>query len=174
VLGRSLPSLGQAALTALQLLILLVFANRVAGGVVAFQLAMNFYFLPIALGATPVALSLAPRLARLHAAGDAVALRDTFVRGLVFALFTAVPAAAGYLAIREPIARAIAYGGFGTEQGTALIAAALGALAFGVLGETAFWWPPTPARRARTPTRRCARCWPNSPSASPGWWWRRC
>jgi putative peptidoglycan lipid II flippase len=138
VLGRSLPSLGQAALAALQLLILLVFANRVAGGVVAFQLAMNFYFLPIALGATPVALSLAPRLSRLHAAGDRVAFRDTFVNGLVFALFVAVPAAAGYLSIREPIARAISYGGFATDTGTALIATALGALALGVLGETAF------------------------------------
>jgi putative peptidoglycan lipid II flippase len=138
VLGRSLPSLAQAALAALQLLILLVLANRVAGGVVAFQLAMNFYFLPIALGATPVALSLAPRLARLHAAGDNAAFRDAFVRGLVFALFIAVPAAVGYLAIRDPIARAIAYGGFGTEAGTALIATALGALAAGILGETAF------------------------------------
>jgi putative peptidoglycan lipid II flippase len=173
VLGRALPSLGQAGLAALQLLILLVFADRVAGGVVAFQLAMNFYFLPIALGATPVALSLAPRLARLHWAGangagangagangtgangtdangtdaneadaneaDANrAFRDAFVRGLVFALFVAIPAAAGYLAIGRPIARAIAYGGFGTAAGTALIATALGALAVGVLGETAF------------------------------------
>ncbi|MFD0523647.1 murein biosynthesis integral membrane protein MurJ [Paractinoplanes durhamensis] len=138
VLQRALPSLGQAALAAVQLLILLIFANRVAGGVVAFQLAMNFYFLPIALGATPVALSLAPRLARLHAAGNHAAFRDTFVNGLVFALFVAVPAAAGYLAVREPIARAIAYGGFGTDAGTTLIATALGALALGVLGETAF------------------------------------
>ncbi|GIF21854.1 murein biosynthesis integral membrane protein MurJ [Actinoplanes tereljensis] len=138
VLKRAVPSLAQAALAALQLLILLVFANRVAGGVVAFQLAMNFYFLPIALGATPVALSLAPRLARLHAAGDRVAFRDTFTNGLIFALFVAVPAAAGYLAIRDPIARAISYGGFATDAGTALIATALGALALGVLGETAF------------------------------------
>jgi putative peptidoglycan lipid II flippase len=138
VLKRALPSLVQAALAALQLLILLIFANRVAGGVVAFQLAMNFYFLPIALGATPVALSLAPRLSRLHAAGHNRAFRDSFVNGLVFALFVAVPAAAGYLAVREPIAKAISYGGFATDTGTALIATALGALALGVLGETAF------------------------------------
>ncbi|MEU4238604.1 lipid II flippase MurJ [Actinoplanes sp. NPDC026619] len=138
VLKRALPSLAQAGLSALQLLILLIFANRVAGGVVAFQLAMNFYFLPIALGATPVALSLAPRLSRLHAAGNRVAFRDTLVNGLIFALFVAVPAAAGYLALREPIARSIAYGGFGTDAGTTLIATALGALALGVLGETAF------------------------------------
>jgi len=138
VLRRALPSLAQAALTAVQLLILLIFANRVAGGVVAFQLALNFYFLPIALGATPVALALAPRLSRMLAPQHAPAFRDTFVNGLNFALFLAVPAAAGYIAIAGPIAHAVAYGGFGTDAGTALIAAALATLAVGILGETAF------------------------------------
>ncbi len=138
VLARALPSLAQAALAAVQLLILLIFANRVAGGVVAFQLALNFYFLPIALGATPVALSLAPRLSRMRATADRPAFHDTFVRGLVFALFIAVPAAAGYLAIAGPIAQAIAYGGFGTDTGTTLIATSLAALAVGILGETVF------------------------------------
>jgi murein biosynthesis integral membrane protein MurJ len=138
VLGRALPSLAQAGLAAAQLLVLLIFANRVAGGVVAFQLALNFYFLPIALGATPVALSLAPRLSRMLAPSAAPVFRDTFVRGLVFALFIAVPAAAGYLAIAGPIAHAIGFGGFGTDAGTTLIATALATLAAGVLGETAF------------------------------------
>jgi putative peptidoglycan lipid II flippase len=138
VLARALPSLAQAALAAVQLLILLIYANRVAGGVVAFQLALNFYFLPIALGATPVALSLAPRLSRMRAPADRAAFHDTFVRGLVFALFIAVPAAAGYLAIAGPIAQAIAYGGFGTDTGTTLIATSIAALAAGILGETVF------------------------------------
>ncbi|MEV7627829.1 lipid II flippase MurJ [Actinoplanes sp. NPDC089786] len=138
VLRRALPSLAQAALAAAQLLILLILANRVAGGVVAFQLALNFYFLPIALGATPVALALAPRLSRMRAARDAPAFRDTFVRGLVFALFLAVPAAAGYLAIAGPIAQAVAFGGFDTDAGTTLITTALGTLALGIGGETAF------------------------------------
>ena len=138
VTRRALPSLTQAALAAVQLLILLIFANRVAGGVVAFQLALNFYFLPIALGATPVALALAPRLSRMRAPQHAPAFRDTFVSGLVFALFLAVPAAAGYIAIAGPLAHAVAYGGFGTDTGTALIAAALATLAIGILGETAF------------------------------------
>ncbi|GAA2589457.1 hypothetical protein GCM10010435_80040 [Winogradskya consettensis] len=138
VLARALPSLGQAALAAAQLLVLLVLANRVAGGVVAFQLAMNFYFLPIALAATPVALTLAPRLARMRGPGNGAMFRDTFLRGLAFALFVAVPAAVGYVAISGPIARAMAYGGFGNDTGTGLIAAALATLAVGVAGEAAF------------------------------------
>ncbi len=50
-------------------------ANRLAGGVVAFQIALNFYYLAIAIGATPVALSLLPRLARMHLAGDRAAFQ---------------------------------------------------------------------------------------------------
>ena len=138
VLARSVPALAQAGLAALQLLILLVLANRVAGGVVAFQLAMNFYFLPIALAATPVALALAPRLSRMTGPGDGPVFRDTFVRGLAFSLFVAIPAAAGYLAIAGPVAHAVAYGGFGTDAGVTLIATSLGALAVGVVGEATF------------------------------------
>ena len=138
VLRRTVPSVIQAALAAAQLLVLLVLANRVAGGVVAFQLAMNFYFLPIALGATPVALSLAPRLARMTASATDPEFRDTFVRGLSFALFLAVPAAAGYLAIAGPLARAVSYGGFAAGSGTELAAVSLAALALGVIGETVF------------------------------------
>ncbi|WP_199512405.1 lipid II flippase MurJ [Nucisporomicrobium flavum] len=138
VLSRAAPSLLQAALAAVQLLVLLVLANRVPGGVVAFQLAMNFYFLPIALGATPVALALAPRLARMTGPGGLPMFRDTFLRGLAFALFIAAPAAAGYFAIAGPISRAMAYGGFGTDTGAGLIAAAVAALSAGVAGEAAF------------------------------------
>jgi murein biosynthesis integral membrane protein MurJ len=138
IIRRAVPSLIQAGLTALQLLVLLGLANRVAGGVVAFQLATNFFFLPIALGATPVALSLAPRLARMTGRGAGPAFRDTFVRGLGFALFVAVPAAAGYLAIAVPLARAVSYGGFSTDAGVALIAASVAALAIGIIGQAAF------------------------------------
>src|SRR6266567_3125177 len=73
VVRRALPSLAQAGLMAFQVLTLLVVANRLAGGVVAFQIALNFYYLAIAVGATPVALSLLPRLARMHLDGDVAA-----------------------------------------------------------------------------------------------------
>ncbi len=63
---RALRSVAQAGLLALQLLALLLVSNRVAGGTVAIQMALNFYYLPIALAATPVALALLPRLSRLQ------------------------------------------------------------------------------------------------------------
>src|SRR5262249_45279352 len=88
---RSLPAVAQAALASVQLAALLLVADRVAGGVVAFQLGVNFYALPLAVGAMPVALSLVPRLSRMTSPDQAGMFRDTYVRGLAFASFLVVP-----------------------------------------------------------------------------------
>jgi putative peptidoglycan lipid II flippase len=138
VLRRALPSLAQAALGAVQMLSVLFVANRVAGGVVAYQIAANFFYLPIALGATPVALSLLPRLSRLHQGGDERLFRDTVVRGLRFALFIAAPAAATLALLAPVCARAVSFGQMASGDGYLMVAATLVALAPGIVGETGF------------------------------------
>ena len=135
---RALPAAAQAALAALQVGALLLVADRVAGGVVALQLGINFYSLPIAIGATPVALALMPRLSRLTAPDQASMFRDTYVRGLAFASFLVVPAATAYAVIALPLAGAIGFGAFAAGGGRKLIAAALLGLALAVIGETLF------------------------------------
>lgn len=135
---RAMPAVVQAGLAAMQIAALTLVADRVPGGVVAFQLAINFYFLPIALGATPVALSLVPRLSRMTAPGQAGLFRDTYVRGVAFASFLAVPAAAAYAVLSRPLAGAIGMGAFGAAGGRVLLASALLGLAPAILGETLF------------------------------------
>ena len=135
---RALPALTQAALAALLFGALSLVADRVPGGVVAFQLAANFYFLPIALAASPVALSLVPRLSRMTAPGQARMFRDTYLRGMALACFFAVPAATAYAVLAGPIAGAIGVGAFGAAGGRDLIAAALRGLAPAIVGETLF------------------------------------
>ena len=135
---RALPALAQAALAALLFGALSLAADREPGGVVAFQLATNFYFLPIALAASPVALSLVPRLSRMTAPGQAGMFRDTYLRGLALACFFAVPAATAYAVLARPIAGAIGFGAFGAAGGRDLIAAALQGLAPAIVGETLF------------------------------------
>jgi putative peptidoglycan lipid II flippase len=152
VVRRALPSLAQAGLGAAQILTLLVMANRLEGGVVAFQIALSFYYLAIAVGATPVALSLLPRLARMHLAGDLVGFRDTLVRGLALGFFVTIPAAIGYLVLAHPLARAISFGRLGTGTGISLVAVALAALSLAVVGQTAFMIA-TYASYARKDTR---------------------
>lgn len=138
IVRRAGPSLVQAGLQALQLLLSLLLAGAVAGGVVAFQLAMNFYYLPVALGATPVALALAPRLSRMTAGRELATFRETYLQGLAFALFLAVPAAVAYGVLSSSLATAISFGGFGSGGGPELLGAALLGLAVGVAAETVF------------------------------------
>jgi putative peptidoglycan lipid II flippase len=106
--------------------------------VVAFQIALNFYYLAIAVGATPVALSLLPRLARMHLDGDATGFRDTLVRGFALGLFVAIPAAVGYLVLAAPLARAISFGRMNTASGVTMVALSLAALSVAVVSQTAF------------------------------------
>jgi putative peptidoglycan lipid II flippase len=138
VVRRALPALAQAGLGAVQILTLLVMANRLEGGVVAFQIALNFYYLAIAIGATPVALSLLPRLARMHLAGDLAAFRDALVRGLALGFFVTIPAAVGYLVLAFPLGRAISFGRMDTATGINLVAFSVAALSVAVVGQTAF------------------------------------
>jgi putative peptidoglycan lipid II flippase len=138
VVRRTLPSLGQTGLAALQVLVILIVANRVPGGVVAFQIALNFFWLPIALGATPVALSLLPRLSRLTAGDDAPLFHTTLVRGFAFAFFLTIPASFAYVVLAAPLADAVSIGQMASGNGAAMVAAALATLAPGILAETTF------------------------------------
>jgi peptidoglycan biosynthesis protein MviN/MurJ (putative lipid II flippase) len=138
VVRRALPALAQAGLDALQLLALLIAANRLPGGIVAFQIAFNFYALANNLGTAPVALSLVPRLARMHLDGDATAFRDTLVSGLALGFFVTIPAAVAFLVLATPLATAIAFGEMGSTAGVTMVATALGPLSLAVVGQTAF------------------------------------
>jgi putative peptidoglycan lipid II flippase len=138
VVRRTPPALAQSGLDALQLLALLIAANRLPGGIVAFQIAMNFYALANNLGTAPVALSLVPRLSRMYLDGDGAAFHDTLVRGLALGFFFTIPAAAGFLVLATPLARAISFGQMDSPAGIAMVAAALGPLYLAVVGQTAF------------------------------------
>ncbi len=136
VLRRAIPSLGYAGLNSVRVFAVLVVANRVAGGVVAFQLALNFYYLPVAVWARPVSLAMLPQLSRLR---DAPRMfHDELVRGASLALFLVVPAAMAYAALALPLAKAASFGEMSTATGITLVAASLAALAPGVLGEAGF------------------------------------
>ncbi len=139
IMRRASRSLVQSGLLALQLLVMFLVANRVAGGSVALQIALNFYYLPLALAATPVGLALLPRLSRMDHADGSAEFAVTFGRGLSLALFLAVPAACGYVMLAGVIAHAFAGGQMQSPLGLAMVTGALGALAVGLAGETVFF-----------------------------------
>jgi putative peptidoglycan lipid II flippase len=139
IIRRAVPSLGYSGLNALRGFAPLVVANRVPGGVVAFELARNFAFLPVALGARPVAVAVLPELSRYFHQDRLQAFRDEFVRGVSLSLFVAVPAAVAYATLATPLAEAITFGEMASGAGVTLIAVAISALAPSVLGESGFF-----------------------------------
>ena len=138
VIRRTLPSMAQAGLVALQTVVILALANREKGGVVAFQIALSFYQMAIWVGAAPVAMTLNPRLARMHLNRDLTAFRDTVVRGLAMGFFVTIPAAVGYLVLALPLAHAVSFGRLDSASGVGMVAAALASVSLAVVAQTAF------------------------------------
>ncbi len=116
--------------------VVLVLANSVEGGVVAYQVAFTVFLLPHALVALPVLTALFPDLARQAGSGD----DDAYVRGVGAGLqviaFGALPATAALMALAGPLAQLLL---FGESRGdTAVVAATLVALAPGLVGYGVF------------------------------------
>lgn len=123
-------------LTQLLLAVTLVLANRVEGGVVAYQIAFTFFLLPYALVGNPILTTLFPRLsADAHrGAWDDYARRlGSGVRTLVFLV---LPASALLAAVAAPAVRALAVGAL--RAGDQLVGRTLAAYAVGLVGYAAF------------------------------------
>jgi putative peptidoglycan lipid II flippase len=138
IIQRAVPSLGYTGLNALRVFAVLVVANRIPGGVVAFLLALNLFYLPVAVAGEPIAITLLPRLSRLYHEQKRRLFHDEFVKGLSLALFFTVPSAVACAVLSVPFAQAVSFGELGTAAGVTLIAASLAALAAGVPAEASF------------------------------------
>ncbi len=138
VLRRAVPSLGYAGLSSLRVFAVLVVANTVPGGVVAFQLALNFFYFPVAVFTRPVAVALLPQLSRHYRERALIAFHDELVQGASLSFFLIVPAAVSYAVLAFPLARAASFGEMATTAGATLVAGSLVALAPGLLGEAGF------------------------------------
>jgi putative peptidoglycan lipid II flippase len=120
------------------LFILIIAAGTVPGGVVALQVGINFYYLPVALSAKAVGTVLLPRLSREALQRNLAAFRNTYERGVSWAWFVAIPAALTLLLMAEPIARALAFGRMRQGDGISLLAASIAGLALALVGATMF------------------------------------
>lgn len=138
IIGQARTSAGTAVLNGLRILILIVASNTVAGGVVAFQLAINLLNLPVALGSKPVAFALLPRLSAAKLAGDLRLLVETYARGVGMAAFISIPAAVASMALGWFGARGLAVGEMAGADGERLVFYALFGIAGAVVGEGLF------------------------------------
>ena len=118
--------------TAILLAAALVVCGGVAGGVVAYQLAMVVFLAPYGILAQPIHTAVLPRLSGDSAAGD----RDALHRALRWAVDAmavgTLPVAAGLTALSLPVMGVLAFGEAAIGDGPELLGAALLGLALGV------------------------------------------
>ncbi|HXJ65951.1 MAG TPA: lipid II flippase MurJ, partial [Actinomycetota bacterium] len=112
--------------------------NKVRGGLLSFQLALNFFFLPTAIITWPIARALLPTLSRHYRNGETDTFRHELVRAVSVASFATIPLAVSYVVLSWPIAYGVAFGQLNSGGGPALIAPSIAALSLAVVGETWF------------------------------------
>lgn len=117
--------------------VVLVLANRVEGGVVAWNLALTVFLLPHALVALPVLTTLFPAMARHAVAGDTPAYQRTVASGVRAIAYLVLPAAAAMLGLGLPLARVLQFGEF-DRAGIGAVASTVAAFGPGLLGYGAF------------------------------------
>lgn len=110
----------------------LVVAGGVAGGVVAFQLAMVVFLAPYGIVAQPIHTAVLPRLSADASAGDAVGLHGALRWAADAMAVATLPVAAGLVALSLPIMRVLAFGEAGRGDSPELLGGALLGLAVGV------------------------------------------
>ena len=121
------------AVTQILLLVVLVLANSVEGGVIAYQVGFTFFLLPHALFALPVLTASFPTLSRQAAANEWDDFSRSIERGTRAIAFFVLPAAAGLTALAGLLAHSILFGQTG-RAGAAQVAGVLVGFAPGLFG----------------------------------------
>ena len=127
------------AMTQVLLSAVLVFANGVEGGVVAYQVAFTFFLLPHSLFALPVLNTLFPTASRQVEAAAWEQLRSTVRRGTVSIALFVLPAAAALGALAVPLADVALFGNVGSAGADSIAGAVLG-FAPGLVGYGLFYF----------------------------------
>lgn len=96
-------TLGFVVANQVALFVVIFIANRTAGGVTAYQSALQLFILPHAIVTVSVMTALLPDLAAAWARRDVEGFRERAVRGLRFVAIVLVPAAVGLALLARPL-----------------------------------------------------------------------
>jgi putative peptidoglycan lipid II flippase len=132
VLRLSGWTVGYVIANQIALAVVLIYANGVRGGSLAYLSAFAFFQLPYGLFSVSVMTAVAPDLAAAGARADAPALRHRFARSLRLTLTVIVPAAAVYVALARPIVVALLQRGAFDASDAALVGDTLVGFAIGL------------------------------------------
>lgn len=137
ILKMGVWAAGFLASTQLLILVELLLANRIQGGVVALQIGWTFFLLPYALFAQPVLTALFPTMSRQAALADHEGFARSVERGTEMICLFVIPAAIAFLAVGPALCRAILFGAIdraGADQVSRVVMAfAPGVVGYGLL-----------------------------------------
>jgi len=131
-------SLGYVIVNQIGLWIVFALANGVPGGVTAYQNAFILYQLPYGIFAVSVFTALIPELSEHHVRKDVAAFRADLSLGLRTTLFIIIPAAAGFIALSQPIVRLLLQHGVFSARSTPLFARTFLLMSLGLAGYAVF------------------------------------
>jgi len=120
------------------LVVVLILANRFAGGVAAYQWAYTFFYLPHALFAVPIFHVLFTAMAEHAAKEEADLVAERLDDGLATLAFILIPMAAALAVLARPIVELTLDYGVMTDVGADLVAGVLTAFAVGLPMYSAF------------------------------------
>jgi len=120
------------------LIVVLILANRVEGGVAAYQWAYTFFYVPHALFAAPIFHVLFPAMAEHATKGEGTEFIQRLKDGLDMLLFVLLPVAAFMLIVAVPLARVSLEYGVMSGAGVELIGRVIAAFAVGLPAYSAF------------------------------------
>ncbi|HEX8099059.1 MAG TPA: lipid II flippase MurJ, partial [Actinomycetota bacterium] len=122
----------------LGLLVVIILAQTVQGGVTAYQAAFIFFQLPYAIFAVSIMTALLPSLSENWTDRDLGVFRHQVLNGIRGTAFIIVPAALGYIALARPIVRLLLQHGVTQSGSTDLIAGVLTVFSIGLFSFCTF------------------------------------
>ena len=120
------------------LIVVLILANEIRGGVAAYQWAYVFFYVPHALFAAPIFHVLFPAMSEDVARGEAELLRARLERGVAMLGFILIPIGALMLVTSELVARLTLDYGVMSGQDAVLVGRVIAAFALGLPAYSAF------------------------------------
>jgi putative peptidoglycan lipid II flippase len=138
IIRRGVPTLANATVQAGWTFAVVAAAGVVPGGVVAMQIGLKLYNLPLALSARAVGTVLMPKLAQLRVRGSPRQFRETYVRGLSTTWLVAVPAAVALVCLAQPIAKLLAFGELDRARAVALVTVSVASLGLALVGTATY------------------------------------
>ena len=134
----SVWSLLYVVVNQLGLLVVIILAQGVQGGVTAYQAAFIFFQLPYAIFAVSIMTALVPSLSEKWTDHDVAPFRHQLLQGVRATAFIIVPAALGYIVLARPIVRLLLQHGVTRAASTDLIAGVLTAFSVGLFSFCSF------------------------------------